>query len=213
MFRSSLLSSVLIAIVVAVGGCAGTDRRSAPPLDGAQGNSALVVVEFEGTVRVGLGIARNRKVDGGMLLSADGFARVEGRAVSNLIVFSDVPPGEYRLARIDTTFQPVEQVCSGQPMVCRPGVIYSRRFEIPADRLREYAVIASLGVPKFLGAIAVEERYVPENLVTSISSRAVNVALSRSKEAEARVWTRFAQIFDGHPWAAEARKRIAELAQ
>jgi hypothetical protein len=44
-------------------------------------------------------------------------------------------------------------------------------------------------------------------------SEGVKMAFSTSKQAEVRAWKQFVQIYDGHPWAGEVKKRLAELKQ
>jgi hypothetical protein len=207
-----LLSLALLTFGISLAGCAGTGERNASSLRATPATSSLVVVECEAVTRVLFNIVRRKEVRGGMLLSADGFTRVEGRAVSNLIVFSDVPPGEYSLARIDTTWQPAP-LCSGHPIKCSPGKVFSHRYEIPADQLRRFAVNARLGEPKFLGAIVLEGDHVPADQLTSITEEGVKMAFSTSNEAEVRAWKQFVQIYDGHPWAVEAQKRLTKLRQ
>lgn len=207
----------LFLLLVLVGffsvGCASTFKPNAPPLSATPVTSSLVVIGVESTVPVGFNIQRQKGLHGGMLLSTDGFMRVTGHVVSNLLIFLDLPAGEYRLARIVTTWQPVPLVCSGQPMVCAPGTVYSHTYDMPADGLQGFAVSAILGEPKFLGVVMLESRPVQANQLTSIPDRDVKIAIKQSKEAEVQAWDTFVRIYDGHPWANEVQKRLSELKQ
>jgi hypothetical protein len=174
-----------------VGGCASVDKLLAPSLNGTPATSSLVVVVCEATMLGVFDLRTRQKVEFGVLVGKGGYGRFVGHAISNLIVFSDVPPGEYNLTGVRTTW-------------VAGNVSYAHSYVVPESQASSFVVKTKLGEPAFLGVVAVEE-------VRKLHEQGVNFTLKSSKEAEAEAWEKFVQLYSGHPWAGVAQKRISEL--
>lgn len=183
------LSLLILIFIVVLSSCATIDKFLSPSLSGTPATSSLVVVKCEATVHGAFDIVTNQTVNGGVLLSTDGSKRIEGDAVSGLIIFSDVPPGEYNLARVRTTWRAGNSA-------------YQNTYNVSPDQAVELIVNTKLGESKFLGIVTLVD-------VRGTSERGVNFSLLPSKKAEAETWEKFIQIYSDHPWANEVRKLMS----
>src|SRR6266436_4568244 len=71
--------------------------------------------------------------------------QVNGRGVAGLIIFSDVAPGEYNLAGIETTREVYNQ-----------GT-WHETYNIPGESVTNYIFSVKAAEPKYLGVVTVEE--------------------------------------------------------
>ncbi|MDH4216729.1 MAG: hypothetical protein OEV23_07555 [Gallionella sp.] len=193
MFANKLASRICIAVTVLLGGCATLDKINAPSLSGSPTTSALVVVKSEAVMHGMLGLKTPQQVEGGVLLSTDGSKRVEGRAVAGLIIFSDVAPGEYNLAIIQTTWR-------------AGNMVWQHTYNVPPEKALNFVISVKVGEPKYLGVVTIEE-------IRKTTERGVIFELKPSKEGEDTAWEKFTQLYQGSPWASEVQKRMAEPKQ
>ena len=183
--------SFLLGTILLLSGCATLDRINAPTLSGVPTTSALVVVDCEAVMHGMLDLKTPQQVVGGELRDSDGFNPIAGRAISGLIIFSDVPPGGYYLARVNTVWQ--------------AGTTTNRHtYVIPPEKVRNLTVSTKVGDPRFLGTVTVEEIRKP-------SEWGVNIDLKPSKEAELKAWQKFLQIYKDSLWDKAIRQRITEI--
>jgi hypothetical protein len=132
-----------------------------------------------------------QQIESGVLLSTDGSRGVDGHAVAGLIIFSGVPPGEYNLARVQTTWQ------SGT-------YINQHTYNVPPREAVNFIINVKVGEPKYLGVVTVEE-------IRKTDQRSVIFDLKQSKESEVAAWEKFSELYQGSPWASEVQKRLTEL--
>ena len=191
MFARKSTLAFLLAISLFLSGCAIIDKISAPSLKGDSSTSSVVVVKCEATWRGVLGIKESQQVVSGVLLSTDGTRRVNGQGVADLIIFSDVSPGEYNLARVQTTRQV-------------GNMIWQQTYNIPGENVLDYVFSVKAGEPKYIGVVTVEE-------IQKFTERRVIFGLKPSKEAETAAWEKFTNLYQGSSWANEVQKRISEL--
>ncbi|MEK6726572.1 MAG: hypothetical protein AABY54_08515 [Deltaproteobacteria bacterium] len=191
MGRNVNLKWLMGAGLFLLGSCAVIDKINAPTLEGAPATSALVVVNCEAVMHGMLGLKTPQQVTGGTLRDADGFNPIRGRTVSGLIIFSNVPPGRYYLAKIETTWQ-------------AGNTTWQHTYEVPPEKIPSLTVSTTLGEPTFLGVVTVEEIRKP-------SERGVTFRHNPSKDAELGAWRKFLQLYEGSVWENMIKKRIAEL--
>ena len=192
MWTNRFLCGPALAASFFVAGCAPLDKLTAPSLSGTPATSSLVVVVCEATMLGVFDLRTRQKVEFGILTGKGGYGRFVGHAVSNLIVFSDIPPGEYYLSGVRTTW------ATGN------ATAQTNSYVVPESKAPSLVVRTKLGEPSFLGVVAVEE-------VRKLHERGVNFTVKPSKEAEIETWERFVQIYSGHPWADIAQQRLSEL--
>ncbi len=199
MFVNKLAARIGLSVTFFLGGCAAIDKANAPLLSGSPATSALIVVKSEAfivnkseAVIQGLfDLKTSQQIESGVLLSPDGSVRVEGRAVAGLIIFSNVAPGEYNLAIVQTS--------------SRSGTTtWQHNYYIPPEHASNFVISVTAGEAKFLGIVTIED-------VRSTSERGVIFALNPSKKAEASAWEKFTQLYPGSAWASEVQKLKAEL--
>jgi hypothetical protein len=139
----------------------------------------------------------SQKILGGILLNADvkgsmnertiGQRSVNGQAAGGLIIFPDVSPGVYELARI-------RGAASG-------GVV------VPGEKVLDYVFRVKAGEPKYFGVVTVEQ-------ITTLIDFRVDFGLKpSSKEEEIAAWEKFISLYPGSLWANAVQKRISELKQ
>ena len=116
-----------IVTVLVLSSCAALDKLTAPSLIGTPTTSSLVVVKVDATVHGVFGIVTSQQIQGGVLLSTDGSKRFDGSAVADLIIFSDVPPGEYNLARIQTTWN-------------AGTMVYTNTYNVPPEAVLSFII-------------------------------------------------------------------------
>jgi len=104
MSPGKLACGSVLAASCLTGGCAPVDKLFAPSLSGTPATSSLVVVVCEATMLGVFDLRTRQKVEFGVLVGKGGYGRFVGRAVSNLMVFSDVPAGEWSLTGVQTTW-------------------------------------------------------------------------------------------------------------
>jgi hypothetical protein len=138
-----------------------------------------------------LGITTSQQVVGGVLLKTDGTRRFDGQAVSGLIIFSNIPPGEYNLARVVTNW--------------RAGNMINRHtYNVPPQSALDFIMSVRIGEPRFLGLVTVEE-------MRTTDERGVRFGLKPGQVAEREAWDTFMQLYEGSPWIGAVRKRQSEL--
>ena len=191
MIANSFLTRLVFVVASFLSGCAAIDKLTAPKLGGTPANSALIVVKVEASMHGVLGITTSQEVIGGVLLRTDGSRRFDGQAVAGLIIFSDVPPGEYNLARVDTNWR-------------AGNMMYTHRYNVPPHGVSNFIVSVKVSEPQFLGLVTVEE-------VRRTDDRGVRFALKPSKTAERDTWETFMQLYQGSPWTGAVQKRQSEL--
>jgi len=143
-----------------------------------------------------LAIKTPQRVVSGAILSIVGpqqVKQVNGRGVAGLIIFSDVAPGEYNLAGIETTREVYNQ-----------GT-WHETYNIPGESVTNYIFSVKAGEPKYFGVVTVEE--------TQKLKRHVDFGLKPGKEAEIAAWEKFISLYPGSSWANAVQKRISELKQ
>lgn len=189
-FRKHLFLLFLLTTIF-FGGCAFMDKLRAPSLNGSPATSSVVVVECEAIMSGAFGITTSQQIKGGILLRTDGSQLINGQAVGNFIIFSNVPPGEYGLARIQTTWQ--------------AGTLVNHyTYNVPPDKVLNYIFSAKVGEPKYMGIVTVED-------VRTLSERGINFGIRENKDTEFAAWEKFNQIYEGSPWVFEVQKRLSEL--
>ena len=189
-------NGAVILVSLFLSGCASVDRITAPSLKGDPSTSSVVVVKCESSWRGMLGFKESQNVVSGAILSIRGPKQVNivnGRGVANLLIFSDVTPGEYNLGRVETTRH-----------VANQGT-WHESYNIPGEDARNYVFTVKTGEPKYLGVVTVEE--------TQKLKRSVVFGLQQSKEAEIAAWEKFNSLYAESAWANAVRKRISELKQ
>ena len=191
MIANNLLVRLVLVVASFLSGCAAIDKLTAPTLSGTPTNSALIVISCEAKMHGVLGITTSQEVVGGVLMRTDGSKRIDGQAVAGLIIFSDVPPGDYNLARVETTW--------------RAGNMTStHRYNVPPQSVSNFIVTVKVGELRFLGVVTVEESRRTED-------RGVVFALKPSNSAERDAWEKFTQMYQGSPWTGAVQKRRSEL--
>lgn len=191
MLANKLVQRILLSTTVLLSGCATLDKLNAPSLNGGPTTSALVVVKTEAIMHGIFDIKTPQQIESGVLLSTEGSRWVDGRAVAGLIIFSDVPPGEYNLARVQTTWH--------------AGTMISQHtYNVPPLKALNFIINVKVGEPKYLGVVTVEE-------MRKTDQRGVIFDLKQSKESEVAAWEKFSELYQGSPWAIEVQKRLTEL--
>jgi len=191
MSASRLLCRSALAASFFLGGCATADKVFAPPLSGTPATSSLVLVVCDASMLGVFDLRTRQNVQFGVLVGTGGYGRFVGYAVSNLIVFSNIPPGEYSLTGIRATW-------------AAGNAVHTHSYLVPESQASSFVVKTKLGEPKFLGVVAVQE-------VRKLHEQGVKFTVTSSKEAEAQAWARFVQMYSGHSWASAAQKRLSEL--
>ena len=186
-------SVFLLVISVFLNGCAVIDKIKAPSAGVSPATSSFVVVKAEVIVRGAIGITTSQQLQGGVLLRTDGSNRIDGRAAAGLIIFPDVPPGEYSLTQIQTTWQ-------------QGNIVRSNTYDVPADKVLNYVFDAKLGEPKYLGVVTIED-------VRKPGERGINYGINDDKQEEIAAWEKISQIDQGSLWVNEVQKRLSELRQ
>ena len=184
-------SVFLLVISVFLNGCAVIDKIKAPSAGVSPATSSFVVVKAEVIVRGAIGITTSQQLQGGVLLRTDGSNRIDGRAAAGLIIFPDVPPGEYSLARIQTTWQ-------------QGSTVRSNTYDVPQDKVLNYVFDAKLGEPEYLGVVTIED-------VRKSSERKISYGINNDKQEEIAAWEKINQIYQGSLWVNEVQKRLSEL--
>ena len=191
MTTNRFLTWLVFVATSILSGCAAIDKLTAPTLSGTPANSALVVVKVEASMHGVLGITTSQEVIGGVLLRTDGSRRIDGQAVAGLIIFSDLPPGDYNLARVETNWR-------------AGNMMYTHRYNVPPQSVSNFIVSVKLGEPRFIGLVTVEE-------MRRTDERGVRFALKPWKTIERDAWETFLQLYQGSPWIGPVQKRHSEL--
>lgn len=188
---NNFVRRLVIVVALFLSGCAAVDKLNAPHLSGTPASSALVVAKVEASMHGMLGITSSQEVIGGVLLSTDGSRRIDGRAIAGLIIFADVPPGEYNLARVETNWR-------------AGNFINTHRYDVPPESALDFIMSVKLGEPRFLGLITVEE-------FRTTGQRGVRFALKPSNAAELDAWAKFVELYQGSPWIGAVEKRRSDI--
>jgi len=141
-----------------------------------------------------LGIKESQGAVSGVILSIVGpqeVKQVNGRAVANLIIFSDVPSGKYNLASVET----IRHTSNGGQ--------WHQVYNIPGDDAMKYVFTVQAGEPKYLGVVTIEE--------TQTLKRSVAFGLKESSGAEKEAWEKFSSLYPQSAWTNAVQKRISEL--
>lgn len=192
MSANGFLRRCALAAVLAAAGCSSIDKLVAPTLSGTPATSSLVVVVCEVTMLGVFDLRTNQKVEFALLTGTGGRGRFVGQPISNLIIFSDVPPGEYSLTGVRAIWMTGNNTSQ------------TNSYPVPEGEASRFVVRTRLGEPAFLGVVAIQE-------VRKLNERGVKFTLTPSKEAEIQALEKFAELYGEHPWAAAARKRVSEL--
>lgn len=186
-------SVFLLAISIFLNGCAVLDKIEAPSIGSGPATSSFVVVKAEVIVRGAFDITTSQQLQGGVLLRTDGSNRIDGRAAADLIIFPDLPPGEYSLTRIQTTWQ-------------QGSIVRSNTYDVPPDKVLNYVFNVKLGEPKYLGVVTIEDARNP-------NVRGISYGIDNNKNEEIAAWEKISQIYQGSEWVNEVQKRLSELRQ
>lgn len=190
MIVTMFLRPLVPVLLVLATGCAAVDKLRAPTLLGTPADSALVVVKVEASMHGMLGVTSSQGVNGGVLLRTDGSRRIDGRAVSGLIIFSNVPPGEYNLAGVETQWQ-------------AGTYTYWHKYAVPPESVRDFVFSVNIGEPRFVGPVAVQEFRQSDN-------RGVRFSLKASKEAERDAWAKVIELYPSSAWTGPVQRKQAE---
>jgi hypothetical protein len=191
---------LLFAISHFLSGC--TPKLS---LTGDPSTSSIVVVRCKSTWRAValLGMKESQKIVGGTLLSADvkgpknRTTMVNGEAVDGLIIFSDVSPGVYQLARVQA-YRYVGDLRSGSGHIL---------YNVPGEQVLNYVFSVKAGEPKYFGVVTVDQ-------TTKFIEDRVDFGLKpSSKEEEIAAWEKLIGLYPDSLWANAMQKRISELKQ
>src|SRR5258706_4020659 len=177
-----------IAVILVLGAlcaCTTMDRLNAPPLAGTPATSALALVRVDASLRGFRDTTSLQGVTGGTLERIDDGRRFDGKAVAGYVVFSDLPPGPYRLTTLTTTWNNLTYVVD-------------HLYTLPQDATRVYDVELRAGEACFIGAIAIEDVQTP-------GQRGINVELRDRAKAEGLAWPWFARVYASSPWVAASR--------
>ena len=166
--------------------CTTIDRLNAPTLAGAPASSALVLVRVEATMFDVRGETTRQTVVGGTLQSIGDGALFHSTGAAGYVVFSDLPPGAYRLWLLRTTW------LDGPTAT-------ERLYTVPQDSSRAYDLELRVGEPCFLGVVAVHH-------VQTLSVRSIEFELRDRAKAEPEAWKWFARVYASSPWAALASR-------
>jgi len=191
MLANRLVKQLFLSITVLLSGCAMLDKLSAPSLNGDPTSSALVVVKTDAIMHGVFDIITSQDVLSGVLLSTDGSRRVNGSAVAGLIIFSDVPSGEYNLARVQTNW-------------IVGNMRWQHTYNVPPAMALNFIINTKIGEPQYLGVVTVEE-------MRKTDQRNVIFDLKQSKEAEISAWEKFSDLYQGSPWALKVQQKLTEL--
>jgi uncharacterized protein YceK len=195
----NLALSFLLAVSPFLNGCSTVNKITAPSLKGDPSASSVVVVKCESSWRGVLPMKTPQQPMQGILLSTDGKTSLAGHGMADLarrndlIIFSDVPPGEYHLAMVQVSRQVQNQ-----------GT-WVETYNIPGEDVTKYVFTAKTGEPKYLGVVTIDE--------TQKLKRSVVFGLKPGKEAEIAAWEKFLSLYPGSSWANAAQKQISELKQ
>lgn len=197
-----------VSIAIFLGGCAYLNDVSGTlnaelnaPLFGSKvananpSTSSLVIVKAE-AIRHGAlqwfdKEEEKQDIKSGVLLSTDGAKRIDGYEVDGLIIFVDLPPGAYNLARVSTT-----EFHGGQTK----EFIYN----VSPEQVGNLIFDTKLGEAKFLGVVMIDN-------TNKQGKRQVIFDLKPSREAEIAALEKFVQHYNNTPWVNAVQKRIAEL--
>ncbi len=177
-------------------GCATLDKIKAPSLKGDPSEFSVVVVKCESIWKGVLGIKTPQRPVSGVILSMVDSQlefQLHGGGVADLIIFPDVPPGEYSLAAIEMARDVYNQPTAFE------------WYNMPGEDAGDYAFTVRAGELNYLGVVTVE--------VTQKSKRQVDFGLRPGMEAEIAAWEKFIDLYPGSSWANAAQKRISELKQ
>ena len=189
----------LFAVSLLSNGCTTVNKITAPSLKGDPSASSVVVVKCESSWRGVLPMKTPQQPMRGILLSTDGKKSLAGHGMADLarrndlIIFSDVPPGEYHLAMVQVSRQMQNQ-----------GT-WVETYNIPGEDVAKYVFSAKAGEPKYLGVVTIDE--------TQKLKRSVVFGLKPGTEAEIAAWEKFVSLYPGSAWTDTVQKRISELKQ
>lgn len=186
--------SLAILFSLFLSGCATVDKITAPSLKGDPSTSSVVVVKCKSSWQGVLGIKESQDAVSGVILSVvspQEVKQVNGRAAANLIIFSDVPPGEYNLASVAT----IRHTSNGGK--------WRQVYNVPGDDATKYVFTVKAGEPKYLGVVTIEE--------TQTLKRSVAFGLKESSGAEKEAWEKFSSLYPQSAWTSAVQKRISEL--
>jgi hypothetical protein len=191
MITSKLLRALFPIIPIIATGCSSIEKMNAPLLLGSPVDSALVIVKVDALMHGSFGITSSQEIKGGILLRTDGSKRIDAKAVSGLIIFSNVPPGEYNLAGVEAQWQ-------------AGTTSYVHKYAVPPESVGKFVFSVKIGEPRFVGLITINE-------YRQGGRRNFEFLLHPSKEIERTTWEKFTELYPKSDWNNFVLKKINDL--
>lgn len=185
----SRLAAILFASPILVSACTTLARMSAPSLEGSPETTGVVVVQADVTVHDMLfGLKSGAAPVGGVIASVDGTKHVvHGKSTSDLVVFSNLPPGRWQLVMIEADWQ------SG-------NATWRKEFGVPIENIDAFTFDVRAGEPVYLGAKIEEDP----------RSDAHRLRFDRHDEpaAERKAWQWLDEVYEKSAWAPVFRAKL-----
>ncbi len=188
--RSTLIHRIILLIFFSLfTGC--LSQIPPPEIAGPVETTGLVVVD----VKINLHDPNNQKAKatmiGAVLVSVpDPSKRIKGKKVSGYILFSDLPPGIYRLHEIKATWV--------------RGQLISREYYSLTELRDEVTVPVSAGQPTYLGRVIIDES-------RTTNEGTVKYAMKRNPQYEVNALHELAFRYEGSLWAERMKERVKAL--
>lgn len=194
LIRALLRTALGLVLLQASAGCAALAKLDAPRLAGSPDSTGLVVVDSEAEVIAALfGVRSKATPTGGVLARMDGDQSIAyGRTAHDLVVFSGLAPGRWRLVAIDADWR------AGS----KPGsLVFHKTLEVGDREAPDFTFDVRAGEPLYVGRVKIEDDARAE-------SRGVRFERVADRQAELRAWRMLAAIYDKGPWASRLRTRL-----
>lgn len=191
----SRIPPILPVSLVLLSGCAGFAKATAPALEGAPAATGIVVVEPDITFYANtIGTPYGERLIGGAIVRADDAKQiVSGRPTSGLVVFSNLPPGRWRLSLIEGQLP--------QGIMLRPeDTFWRRHYEFSPESADAFTFEVRAGEAVYAGVGIVDD--------DRADSRGVRFKRLHDPAAEARAWTWMQELYQQSAWAPVFRSKL-----
>jgi hypothetical protein len=190
--RTSMVALGILAL--SMGGGATAAQRASQDALGSPEGTGLVIVE------VGFERARTARLFGGGGDDVRGYLQwlgdtprvIEAAESKDLLVFSGLPPGPYRLAGISATMK------SG-------NVSWPLQAQMPPDDAH-YSVDVKAGTPVYLGKVTVADQ---QRLFSVGRAAPPTATIEHNPKLAGEAWKRFLSAHGKTAWAARVREHLA----
>lgn len=181
---------LLAALLVA---CAPMQTRHEPvPVTGG-GAGGLLVLNVSARVQGSdFGSPSLDHVTDGVLLPVrSGRQARRGQGTGDILIFSDLPPGRYRLALVNASRR-------------HGAAVVQDAFLVPSGMAKRLTFRVAPGAVVYGGSVHIERGH-------GGSAEHVVFRVTQNKKAELRTWNRLLRRYGDSRWGAAIRERVAEL--